>query len=196
MKDYQSTRATDAKFELISSQLDFSEVRNALDIGCNEGFITAQLTARGIFAVGLDIAPHFVGRFANSASPTPAFGVLPITPESVTALPEFDAVFLLSVHHQWTKLYGDGYSRRLVEQLFVKVRRHFVIEFAAISSKYGFADPPFRDNDDASVVSWAQDWLRELKGVGGIRYLGRNPEHQRKEPFRHLFAVSRLTPPS
>jgi len=186
---YQSTRSTESKFELIKSNIDTNRLHNLLDIGCNEGLLTTMFSKLGIFCVGLDISPHFVDRFKESG--TPAFGVLPMTQERAERIPQFDAILLLSVHHQWVKSQGDEAARKLVATIASKANKYFVIEFAAIAKKYGYAKAPFKDNDEASLAEYALGWLRGLGVPGNIRQIGKNPELAGKEPFRYSFVIER-----
>lgn len=186
---YQSHRAPNTKFDLILGAIDPTHLNSVLDVGCNEGELTKRFFDRGLFAVGIDMQPHFWS--PTSAQPEgPAFAVWPLSQERAEKLPTFDLVLLLSVHHQWVKIWGDEDARRLVQTLGERSRRYFVVEFAAIAGKYGANAPDFRDNDEDSIVAYALKWLDSL-GLGQPRYIGKNPESMPKEPFRFVFVVDR-----
>ncbi len=187
---YQKRRGnTSSKFEMLAGALDFGKVSNILDVGCNQGLLAQQFAERGKFAVGVDIAPYFADNLVEGG---PVFGILPMTEERAASLPLFDAIFLMSVHHQWHLLFGDEQTRRMIKALADKAQTYFVIEIAAIASKYGFgSNAPFNDNDEKSVVSYGLEWLRSLGATGTVRYIGRNPEHPRKEPYRYSFVIDK-----
>lgn len=195
--EYQRTRFPTEKFNLIIDRLDLDKISNVLDVGCNEGYIAAEFAKRGKFAVGIDVGPLFLNHLLTELDdvygrPNPAYGVFPLTEENVSTIPEFDLILLLSVHHQWTKRYGDTYTQRLVRRLIGKARCYFVIEFASRASKYGFETPQFKDNDEESVRGYAQSWLSGLQVPGRIDYLGKNRESTGKaEPYRYVFLISK-----
>lgn len=186
---YQTTRSTQSKFDLIKDSIDIKNVHSLLDIGCNEGILTSMFSNRGIFCVGIDISKHFVDRF--EVSKTPAFGVLPMTQELAERIPQFDTILLLSVHHQWIKSLGEESARKLVTTIAFKAKKHFVVEFAAIATKYGYSKAPFKDNDETSLIEYAFRWLRELQVPGEVRHIGKNPELPGREPYRYSFVIDR-----
>jgi SAM-dependent methyltransferase len=194
--DYQRTRYPNDKFVLISSQLNLSEVNNVLDVGCNEGYISAEFAKRGKFCVAIDAGPYFLNHILNDLDSVygrqnPAFGVFPLAEENINLIPEFDLVLLLSVHHQWINTYGDDYAKRLATRLIDKARRYFVIEFAATAKKYGFKESKFEDNDEESVKTYAESWLHGLNVPGTIEYIGKNQEGNANEPYRFIFMITK-----
>ena len=184
---YQSSRSSNDKFDLILSKIDLCQINNVLDIGCNYGQISNSFSKIGKFCVGIDALPCFSSDIFGKNGP--ALGVIALTPENVKSLPSFDLILLLSVHHQWVKEYGDNYTKKLVEKIINKAKKYFIIEFAAISEKYGFKKPFFIDNDEESVKEYAEGWLNSLKFSGEIQYMGRNKEKPGKEPFRYIYMI-------
>jgi hypothetical protein len=133
--------------------------------------------------VGLDISQHWISREHSSA-----LGVCPVNDRTAKSLPRFDLIALLSVHHQWISRFGDSYARELVLYLISRSRIGLIIEFAALSEKYGA--PPnsmFSDNCEASVKDYAKAWLAS----GGVEasFLGRAREKVGKEPIRFVYFV-------
>ena len=194
--DYQRTRYPKDKFDLITSQLNLSEVNNVLDVGCNEGYISAEFAKRGKFCVAIDAGPYFLNHILSDlesvyGGQNPAFGVFPLTEENIDLIPEFDLVLLLSVHHQWINTDGNDYGERLVSRLIDKARRYFVIEFAATAKKYGFKESKFEDNNEESVKAYAESWLRGLNVQGTIEYIGKNKEGNTNEPYRLVFMITK-----
>jgi SAM-dependent methyltransferase len=197
--EYQRTRFSLDKFALIARNIDIAKVGSVLDVGCNEGYITAEFAKLGKFCVGIDAGPYFLNHVLRDinqvfGSQSAAYGVFPIQEANIASIPRFDLILLLSVHHQLTYHHGDAYTRRVVKQLIETARQYLVIEFAATAAKYRFSKPQFIDNDEATVTAYAEAWLRELAGNAAIRYLGKNREGKSdgtSEPYRFVFLVSK-----
>lgn len=198
--DYQRDRFSKEKFDLITRHLDLHRVDNVLDVGCNEGYITAEFAKLGKFAIGIDVGAYFLHHILNDLEKmyeqqSAAFGVFALSNETVHKLPEFDLILLLSVHHQIINRFGNEYARRLVSELVSKSRRYFVIEFAATRQKYGFKEPMFVDNHEDSIRAYAESWLREMNLPVTITFLGKNKEHVEgvdREPYRYVYLISKL----
>lgn len=187
---YQSIRFSDDKFDLVSSKIDRNQINNVLDIGCNYGRITDKFSKMGKFCVGIDVLPCFsTDMYGN---PSPAFGLFTLTNENVMLIPEFDLILLFSVHHQWIKEYGDEYTKKLVGEIIKKSRKYFIIEFAAVSEKYGYEKPLFLDNNEQSVKRYAENWLNSIKPSGKIQYIGKNKENPGKEPYRYIYLIKKI----
>lgn len=191
--DYQRQRFPTDKAATIIGAIDLDRVGSVLDIGCNEGLITQHFCKLGKFAVGIDVAPYYARNMLRQlhAPRTPAFGKQKLTPQTVETLPTFDLMLVLSVHHWWVKEYGDAVAQQMVRCLVERTRRYFVIEFSSIKEKYGYRDERFVDNDEGSVVGYAQDWLREVDAAMSVSYLGTNRETTGRERLRHIFLVTR-----
>jgi len=195
--DYQRGHYPKKKLDLILSRVNLSDVNNILDVGCNEGYISTEFTKRGKFCVAIDAGPYYLNHILNDLenvydSQNPAFGVFPLTEENVDLIPEFDLILLLSVHHQWINAHGNAYGERLVRQLIDKARRYFVIEFAATNRKYGFSEPKFIDNDEESMTTYAESWLRGLNVQGAIEFIAKNKEGtDANEPYRYIFMITK-----
>lgn len=195
-KQYQEKRYPREKFELLHSAIKLDTVKNLLDIGCNAGVITHLFAEKGLFSVGIDVAPRLINR---GASQIPVIGYFKVSNENVSSLPDFDAVLLLSVHHQWVIQGGDKEAQHLVAAILLKARKYFFIEFASINSKYGYSPARFKDHDEESILKYARDWLQEVVEIAktrsateniSIRYVGKNKELERVEEFRYVYLVS------
>ena len=132
---YQESQFPEDQFALIKATAAFQRSSNSLEVGCNMGRLVQMFSNEGKFAVGLDLAPYWAGRDNGRA----ILGVQKLDNESVGALPEFDLVCLLSVHHQWVASEGDQAAKNLMLSSAMKARHAFFVEFAAIASKYGYA---------------------------------------------------------
>lgn len=79
-----------------------------LDIGCAEGYFTAQAADHGLVSIGID---SDVDRLRKARALTGfaercGFMRFNLSPENVNQLPRFDVVLLLTVHHHWEGEYG------------------------------------------------------------------------------------------
>lgn len=182
---YQDSRFPEDQYRLISGVPEYTRLTSALEVGCNKGLLVRRFANDGIFAVGLDVSPHW----AFDDNERAILGVWPVSSDNVQRLPSFDAVSLLSVHHQWVKDRGDEYAQCLVRDLYKKARICMFIEFAAIATKYGYQHGErFIDNDEESVTSYAKLWLAEA-GAEKSEFLGATRELEGKEPHRFLFVL-------
>jgi SAM-dependent methyltransferase len=187
---YQAEKQNAAeKWSVVETGLRSAGARSLLDAGCASGEVTRRAAGAGYFAVGID--KNLDLRGVEDPLRGVCLGEVPVTEEVIDRLPEFDAILLLSVHHQWVHLFGDAQARRMVEQLAGKVGRCLIIEFAAINRRYGTADSPlFTDNDEASVTAYAKGWLGSTLREWPVSYLGKCPDRP-NEPFRYIFMCRR-----
>lgn len=195
--EYQRDRFSKEKFAMIADKIDCDAIGNVLDVGCNEGYITAEFAKLGKFCVGVDTGPLFLNQVltnvnASFKNSTAAYGVFSIGEDNVQNLPNFDLILLLSVHHQLVNLHGDEYAKSVVKKLIEKSNRYFVIEFAATASKYGYTEPQFEDNDEASIKNYAENWISSLNVDRNATYIGKNREHTdgvEREPYRFSYLL-------
>jgi SAM-dependent methyltransferase len=177
------------KWSIVAAGLRAVQARSLLDVGCASGEITRLAARAGYFAAGID--QNLDLRGVEDPFRGVCLGEVPLTEEVTERLPEFDAVLLLSVQHQWVKLYGDAQARNRVLRLSDKVRRCLIVEFAAINSKYGtLGSPLFTDNNETSVRTYATQWLGSTLPDWAITYLGKCPDRS-DEPFRYIFMCRR-----
>ena len=183
---YQDSRYPNDQFDLISKSIDDHKVNSILEVGCNQGLLLRRFKSLGNFCVGLDIDTHWEKSDQNAA-----LGVYPVDDDLIAKLPLFDCVFLLSVHHQWVRLFGDDHTKRLVSALTKRAGYVFFIEFSALAKKYGYENNQFFiDNDEDSVVEYAMNWL-ESAGLQNSKYLGKCREYPPREPYRFMFSIER-----
>lgn len=97
--------------KLISINLD-KDVKTAIDVGCNEGVITAHLDSLGIKAFGFEANSDYAATAANFQKENFSEAEIvnhALTIEDIKQLPAVDAVFLLSVNQKITKIYDKDY---------------------------------------------------------------------------------------
>lgn len=86
-----------------------------LDIGCAEGYFTAQAANYGLVSIGID---NDVDRLKQAQARTGfaercGFLRLHLSPENIYQLPRFDVILLLTVHHHWEGEYGLEEAERM-----------------------------------------------------------------------------------
>lgn len=184
-KAWQLSRETKSKYELIKKILIDTDAKSVLDIGCNAGELTRLSGNDGFFALGID--KNIDLRGVKDPLKNVCLGNIEINPEKISALPDFDAVLLLSVHHQIVKENGDEYAKSFVNTLAKKAKRVFIIEFAGLNSKFSYEDTAlFIDNDEDSIKNYAQKWLETALPNHKAEYSGKSPGDS-IEPFRYIF---------
>ncbi|MEM7300342.1 MAG: hypothetical protein AAF468_04595 [Pseudomonadota bacterium] len=180
---YQDTRFPGDQYNLISQTDAYKSAKSTLEIGCNKGKLVQRFAADGKFSVGLDLEQYWAHANTQSA----VLGVLELTLDNVEHVPEFDVVCVLSVHHQWVRYQGEEYARKLMHALQNKARIGLFVEFAALADKYGYQPGSrFVDNEEQSVVAYAQDWLGDLGSKTDVSYLGSCRELEVVEPYRFM----------
>ena len=174
------------KAELIRRELNRLNVKNILDIGSNAGAVARHLSENN-FVVGID--QNLDTRGFEKPFENVALGEIPFNLENTQKIPDFDAVLLLSVHHQWLAELLEEEADALVKAAISIAKKVVFIEFAALNSKYSFSSK-FEDNDENSVTNYAYDYLNRLQPQSKITYIGKCPESIR-EPFRFMFMIEK-----
>lgn len=188
-KAFQLNRDTQAKFEAINQIFQEMQVTSVLDVGCNAGEITRLAGQNGIFAVGVDKKLDFSG--VKEPLSKACLGNIEFNLDLVKTIPNFDAILLLSVHHQMIRFLGDEWTRDFVSGLAIKSKKVFLMEIASINSKYGKENGEFFiDNDETSVVNYAQTWFSEILPDFDCSYIKKIPQVE-NEPYRMLFKLTR-----
>lgn len=188
---YQHNRpaGTEARWKLIDTNLAEGD-RSLLDIGCNLGEFTARAAARGMFAVGADVDDAAVLEAVrrNRGQPNLAFGSWSFAPENVRAIPPFDVILCLSVHHYWYRAHGERASWEMVRDLARRGGKLF-FEPSVRLKKYGRTPPQgFVEGDSAHLEGMIRD---EITGPLGktLAFLGET-EAPGEERFRPLFLIT------
>jgi hypothetical protein len=79
-----------------------------------------------------------------------ALGNIPFSREFVRKIPQFDAVLLLSVHHQWIAALPKDQADELFQAGVRLAKKAAFVEFASLNSKFA-GKASFVDNDEESV---------------------------------------------
>lgn len=175
------------KAELIQRELQHLSVKSILDIGSNAGAVARHMSENN-FVVGID--KNLDTRGFEKPFKNVALGEIPFNLENAAKIPDFDAVLLLSVHHQWLAELLEEEADALVKAAISIAKKVVFIEFAALNAKYSFSNK-FKDNDENSVTNYAYNYLNRLESQSQITYIGKCPE-SRREPFRFLFKIEKF----
>ena len=176
---------SEIKADLIEPELHRLKCFSVLDVGCNAGAVSRRVS-HARFVVGLD------GNLDTSGFDNPfdgvALGQVRIDLPFLETIPAFDAVLLLSVHHQWYAKMPHKDADSLFAALINKAKKAVFVEFAAINEKYG-GDQGFVDNQPESVVDYAMRFLTRFTKNECVKYLGATPEYPGKESYRYMFLI-------
>ena len=183
-------RNSSEKAALILPELARLRCGNVVDIGCNAGEVS-RLVSPGRFVVGLDAVVDTTG-FKNPLQGV-ALGQNRVSVSLVELMPRFDAILLLSVHHQWYAGMEHSQADELFKVILSSPIKAVLVEFAAINAKYG-SDQGFLDNDEESVKSYASIFLKQCISLGDqVKFLGKSSELPGKEPYRFMFLIEKPT---
>lgn len=174
------------KAELIQRELKLRSVQSILDIGTNAGAV-ARLLSENNFVVGID--SNLDTRGLEKPFKNVALGEIPFSLENAQKIPDFDAVLLLSVHHQWLAELPEEEADALVKASILIAKKLVFIEFAALNKKYSFSGK-FEDNDENSIINYALNYLNQLQPQSKITAIGKCPESV-QEPFRFMFMIEK-----
>lgn len=115
---YQDQRFPHDQYELISGTDEYKQIKNSLEIGCNQGKLVKSMANDGLFASGIDLEEYWKLHDNGKA----ILGVYNFNEKDVSKLPIYDAILLLSVHHQWVNKNGEEYAKNVVNNLLGKTR--------------------------------------------------------------------------
>lgn len=184
---WQATKRNSAcKASLIRPELERLQCRSVLDVGCNAGQVARELSSDR-FVVGID--GHLDTRGFSDPMKGVALGEFSLDLDNAEYLPRFDAVLLLSVHHQWYAAGDEPAADALFGQALSIARTAVFVEFAALSEKFG-PIKRFLDNDAASVQSFARDFLAQFTVSDKVKFLGSCTESDH-EPYRFMFLIEK-----
>ena len=201
MSQYQTAergKGTSEIWDLLSRYVD-PHAKNALDIGCNEAVFGRNLSDCGLFVTAFDVNFDAVGTAIVHKNANFNDGCLvghyALSPDGIDAMPEYDVVLLLSVHHQWWKNWGPEVANRMLVEVAKKARKQFFFAPACIAEKYGEFAVPFADNDYAAIETYFRSLLEEGCGKT-LSSLGMTTnELPPSEPLRPIYLLQSTAPP-
>lgn len=183
--------------KLISINLD-KDVKTAIDVGCNEGVITAHLDSLGIKAFGFEANSDYAATAANFQKENFSEAEIvnhALTIEDIKQLPAVDAVFLLSVNQQLAKIYDTDYSERFLLELFKKAKYQFFFQPCMIHEKYG-STQGFTENNIQSAKDYFDKVLLQTGEFFSSQVVGVSENKiPASEPYRPLILYTKNMKP-
>lgn len=178
---------------LLNYQLS-REAQTALDIGCNEGRITAHLENLGLEATGFEASKkHFQAakRFFEDNGNTARLENKKLELADIERLPGYDVILFLSVYHQIVQNESLDYANELLKALYRKCNLQLFFQPCTIYEKHG-REMPFIENDLNSIEQYFTSIISETGEPVHISRAGISinmlPVH---EPNRPLFVFSK-----
>lgn len=166
-----------------------------LDVGSNLGDTCNRASALGHYVVGLEPDEVIFRRALENKNKQTAFFQMGVDPELIKTMPNFDAIFLLSVIHRIWAINGQDVAEKCLQALIEKTDLIF-IEGSMRHQRYeefGNVPPSFESNNLDECIVWHKEWLKKLipNDTWEIIELGYVP-HTIKEPHRPLFLLRKL----
>lgn len=182
---------------LISINLD-KDVKTAIDIGCNEGAITAHLDSLGVKAFGFEANQNYATTAADFQKENFSEAEIinhALKLEDIEELPLVDAVFFLSVNQQLAKIYDTEYSEKFMLALFKKAKYQFFFQPCMIHEKYG-SSQLFIENNYQSAKEYFDNLLLQSGEFFSSHIVGLSENRlPASEPFRPLILYTKNMKP-
>ncbi|WP_252699105.1 methyltransferase [Natronosalvus vescus] len=155
---YQTDERVDTqkRLEIIQKQIDEND-SSLLDIGCADGYLTSKFHEKGLFCIGVDQAEQMLAIARSGRQYKDGLGFIrkEITPDSLSKLPDFDVILLLTVYHHWVNSYG------------LKTAEDMLVELTEKGNKL-FFQPPGKEihnnvqkSSDQSIEEYYMNYLKE-----------------------------------
>lgn len=180
--------------QLLKANIDQSAA-TAIDIGCNEGVITAFLDSLGLKTFGFEASSEYAKKaaeFQRSNYSQAEICCHAMTIDDIKQLPNIDIVLFLSVNQQLANIHSTSYSEQFFVEVFEKTNMQLFFQPCMIHQKYG-SEQGFVENDFYSVKNYFDNILFE-KGflfestIVGVSVNGIPPS----EPFRPLILYTKI----
>lgn len=169
----------------------------AMDVGSHIGFFSLSLVQRGWFVYSIERdQSRLLLSFLLAQQEKRRLAAVPlrIDLDNVHYLPEADVTLCLSVWHHWVRRYGFTNATAILEALIGKTRRLMFFDAGEEEMPASYHLPYDREPGAAFLAKY----LRELKGVGQVRDLGRHqamspPDDggRRRDVLRTLFCLQK-----
>lgn len=181
----------EVRWRMIESSLPDGS-SSLLDIGSNLGEFTAKAAARGMWSLGIELDEEMVREAIARHRKTPGcrFIAGAVDPAAAAALPSFDVVLLLSVHHHWHMRYGREAAATMLRQTVAATRKAVIFEGPARATRYERDIPDFVNNDEGSVLRYYDDYLAATVGdIARVTLIGKSDCVGEREPYRWMYAI-------
>lgn len=193
---YQSaarSQGTTQNIQMIQNSLN-PDAKTVLDIGCNEGVLTAHLENLGLEAKGIEGSQRAIQDGYNFLTTNQSKVVIEhklLTLEDIKKLPEYDVIIFNSVHHQLVKNNGLEYANNFLTELAKKAKLQLYFQPCTIHLKHGIK-MPFIENDMKGIVNYYQNIISNVVPEINHQLLGFSDNKiPPQEPLRPLILFSK-----
>ena len=127
-----SRSQTEKRWKIIKKKLEKDKINNLLDIGSAEGYFLKKTSKMGIMSLGLeaDERRYFLSSVINEEKKNYAVINNVISTKLIRALPQFDTVLYLSVHHHIVANIGNHSANKILIEIFKKCKKSMFFETA------------------------------------------------------------------
>ena len=128
-KTYHSSRRSDNEFrwEKIEQHLDSSD-KNALDLGCADGFFSNELSKKGVLTLGIDYNRLRLKQCRKKYSEKEELSFMrcDLNERSISKIPETDVVLVLTVFHHWADINGFEEAEQMLKEIGKKTGKNIL----------------------------------------------------------------------
>jgi hypothetical protein len=191
-----SSRAegTYSRWEQLRPALERSDVRNAVDLGCNTAWFAIEMGQMGIATLGIEDHPayHRNALYAarRSRLRNVAIAKMDLSPSSLPLVPEVDCVLFLALWHHLVKDQGLAAATCILRHCWERTRKLLIFETVEASAAAEFGIPAMLPD----AHTWLRRYLAETCEGAQISLLGTHaparPDNT-TEPPRSMFALTR-----
>lgn len=185
------------RWDIIEKRIEGTDIKTALDVGCQVGFFSLALAAKGIPTLGVDSEDRFVriARYVARKTKTENIGFLAmlVSPDTVNLLPEADLVLVLSIWHHWVRSFGIERATEILERIWGQCRTTMFFETGEDEMPDAYGLPRM----EPTPHEWLEVYLTRtcpgstVEHLGQFRAFGPGGDNTRHAVLRNLFRVAR-----
>jgi hypothetical protein len=171
-----------------------TDVRSALDLGCNSGWFVVELGRLGIATLGIENHPayHRSAVYSVERSGLENVGVarMSINEQTLALLPRVDSVLFLSLWHHLVHESGMDVATRILEAAWNASKKVLVFETVSRNAAASFDIPDLCPDDE----TWFRTYFAHVCPDADVVSLGTSSvaaQAQSMEDARTLFALLR-----
>jgi len=165
----EGMRSCTDRLEVIKKNIRDAEL--CLDVGCNTGFFSYEISKMGIFTIGLESElKNVIVAGSQYCGPNIIYKQYNLDKASVGMLPRADVVLFLSVFHHLVKYYGKDDALFVLKKLASKCSKQFFFETGQpdeLGTRWAHKMEFIEDVDE-----WAHDFFVNECQFKEVKYLG------------------------